>query len=124
MKQTPKKHIFTEPEGYFDKLAEEIINRRKKQVRQVYMMRAAVAAILLIGLSFIFVLYQPQEPSYQTLDLGIDEEVELYISSGYWQAEDVLLLSDDPNSILDEIIEMEYLAYMPDPDPIDDDFWF
>lgn len=124
MKNIPEKTIFTEPDGYFDKLPEEIISRRQKKVRQVYMVRAAVAAILLIGLSFMFVLYQPQKPSYQAMDQRIDDEVELYISSGYWQAEDILLLSDDPDSILDEIIEMEYVAYMPEPDPMDDDFWF
>lgn len=124
MKNTENKSIFTEPEGYFDKLSEEIINRRKNQVRQVYIMRTAVAAILLIGLSFMFMLNQPQEVDYQVYDQGIDEEVELYISSGYWQAEDILLLSDDPDDILDQIIEMEYMAYMSDPDPMDDDFWF
>lgn len=124
MKNIPKKTIFTEPEEYFKKLPEEIISRRNKQVRQVYIMRAAAAAILLIGLSLMFVLYPTQERAYHTMDRGIDEEVELYISSGYWQAEDVLLLSDDPDRILDEIIEMEYMAHLPDPDPMDDDFWF
>jgi len=124
MKNISDNNIFNEPEGYFDKLPEDIITRRKNKVRQVYMMRVAVAAILLIGLSFMFVLYQPKEPTYQAMDQGINDEVELYISSGYWQAEDILLLSDDPDSILDEIIEMEYMAYMPDPDPMDDDFWF
>jgi len=124
MKNTENKSIFTEPDGYFDKLPGEIINRRKNRVRHVYIMRTAVAAILLIGLSFMFILNQPQEVDYQVYDHGIDEEVELYISSGYWQAEDVLLLSDDPDDILDQIIELEYMAYMSDPDPMDDDFWF
>lgn len=124
MKNIPDKNIFTEPEGYFDKLSEVIITRRKKQVRQVYILRSAVAAILLIGLSFMFVLHQAEEPTYQAFDQGIDDEVELYISSEYWQAEDILLLSDDPNGILDQIIVMEYVAYMPEPDPLDDDFWF
>ena len=124
MKNIPNKNIFTEPEGYFDKLPEEIISRRKKQVRQIYIIRTAVAAMLLIGLSFMYVIYQPEEPINYALDQGLDDEVELYISSGYWQAEDVLLLSDDPNDILDQIIEMEYLAHMPDPDPMDDDFWY
>ncbi|HSJ69113.1 MAG TPA: hypothetical protein VK921_15625 [Anditalea sp.] len=124
MKNIPNKNIFTEPEGYFDKLPEEIISRRKKQVRQIYIIRTAVAAMLLIGLSFMYVIYQPEEPTNYALDQGLDDEVELYISSGYWQAEDVLLLSDDPNDILDQIIEMEYLAHMPDPDPMDDDFWY
>jgi len=125
MKNIPKKNIFTEPEGYFDTLSDNIISRRKKEVRQVYILRAAVAAMLLIGLSFMVVLLQPTEPVYQAMDIEIYEEVELYISSGYWQAEDVLLLSDDPDFILDQIIEMEYMAYMPDPaDPMDDDFWF
>jgi len=125
MKNIPNKNIFTEPEGYFDTLSDNIIARRKNHVRQAYIFRAAVAAILLIGLSFMFVLLQPKETAYQAMEIEIQEEVELYISSGQWQAEDVLLMSDDPDSILDQIIEMEYLAYMPDPaDPMDDDFWF
>ena len=125
MKNIPNKNIFTEPEGYFDTLSDNIIARRKNHVRQAYIFRAAVAAILLIGLSFMFVLLQPKETAYQAMEIEIQEEVELYISSGQWQAEDVLLMSDDPDFILDQIIEMEYLAYMPDPaDPMDDDFWF
>jgi hypothetical protein len=125
MKNIPNKNIFTEPEGYFDTLSDNIIARRKNHVRQAYIFRAAVAAILLIGLSFMFVLLQPKDPVYQAMDIELQEEVELYISSGHWQAEDVLLMSDDPDFILDQIIEMEYMAYMPDPaDPMDDDFWF
>jgi hypothetical protein len=125
MKNIPNKNIFTEPEGYFDTLSDNIIARRKNHVRQAYIFRAAVAAILLIGLSFMLVLLQPKDPVYQAMDIELQEEVELYISSGHWQAEDVLLMSDDPDFILDQIIEMEYMAYMPDPaDPMDDDFWF
>lgn len=123
MRDIPKNNIFTEPEGYFDKLPEEIISRRKKQVRQVFIMRSAVAAMLILGLSFLLVfLNQPQEPAYTALT--IEDEVEMYISSGYWNAEDVLMLSDDPDAILDEIIALEYLAYLPEPDPFDDDYWF
>jgi len=125
MKNIPNRNIFNEPDGYFDTLSDNIINRKKKEVRQVYIMRAAVAAMLLLGLSLMFVLLQPTEPVYQAMDIELNEEVELYISSGYWQAEDVLHLSDDPDFILDQIIEMEYLAYLPEPaDPMDDDFWF
>ncbi|KEO74530.1 hypothetical protein [Anditalea andensis] len=126
MKNIPNSHIFKEPEGYFDTLPKKVIDRRKTQIRQVYIFRAAIAAILLVGLSFMFLLQQPwvNEADYQVYDPDIEDEVELYISSEIWQAEDVLLLSDDPNEILDKMIEIEYVAYMSEPDPMDDDFWF
>lgn len=123
MKNIPKNNIFTEPKGYFDHLPENIFNKRKKIAKQVFILRSAVAAMLILGFSFLFVfLNQSQESEYTTL--LVEDEVEMYISSEYWNAEDVLTLSDDPNTILDEILAKEYMVYFPESDPLDDDYLF
>jgi hypothetical protein len=44
----------------------------------------------------------------QSLEADLEQEIDLYISSGYWQAEDILSFSENPNLILDEIIEEEW----------------
>ena len=42
-----------------------------------------------------------------------EEEALLYIESEQWSTEDVLSLSEDPNALLDQIIEEEYAKSEP-----------
>ena len=42
-----------------------------------------------------------------------EEEALLYIESEQWSTEDVLSLSEDPNALLDQIIEEEYAKTAP-----------
>jgi hypothetical protein len=45
--------------------------------------------------------------------ISTDEEALLYIESEQWNAEDVLSLSDNPNELLDQIIEEELAKSEP-----------
>ncbi|MCE2707666.1 MAG: hypothetical protein LW685_03635 [Algoriphagus sp.] len=49
------------------------------------------------------ILNQKQEPT----PISVEEEALLYIESGQWSTEDILSMSDNPNELLDQIIEEE-----------------
>ncbi len=52
-------------------------------------------------------------PGHQPLSM--DEEANLYIESQIWTAEDILSLADDPNALLDQIIQEEM--------PLSEELW-
>jgi hypothetical protein len=54
----------------------------------------------------------------------MDQEVELYIDSGYWEAEDVLVLSEDPDELLDLIIAEEWSGYPLSEEQLESEFWY
>lgn len=125
MKNLPKSNIFQTPNGYFEKLPEEILlrNNRMKTRSFTLMSTIAAAAVIVLGI-FLFVLMNDINPN-TSLEANLDQEIDLYINSGYWQAEDILSFADNPNSILDEIITMEWGTYESEiTDQIDEDWWY
>lgn len=119
MNQLPKLKEFQTPEGYFDRLPDQILAKTKTG-KSYYWIRYAAAAVVLLGLglSWQMGLFTPEVQS-----LSVDEEANLYIESQIWTAEDILSLSEDPNGILDQIIEEE----MPSPEELwaeDELNWF
>jgi len=103
MKDLPKIEDFKTPEGYFDRLPEETLSRRTSETPFRWYKYAA-SAILAIGISFG--IYEFSTPESDPL-IALDSDVNLYIEGGYWSAEDILSLSDDPDEILDQILEEE-----------------
>ncbi|GAB3224464.1 hypothetical protein J0A67_09490 [Algoriphagus aestuariicola] len=120
MNQLPKLKDFQVPAGYFDQLPERIIAKEKTRKFPSLIKYAAAAIVVLgLGVSWQSGMFTPESPA-----LSIDEEAQLYIESQVWSSEDVLSLADDPNAILDQIIEEE----MPSSDEqlwIEDELnWF
>ena len=124
MNHIPKYNIFKEPEGYFDTFHDRIIHKKKIRGKQVMLNRMAAAAVLIIGIIFIFFTYQQPAISETAFQAQLDQEVELYINSGYWDAEDVLILSEDPDALLDVIIAEEWSGYSINEDQLENEIWY
>lgn len=125
MKNLPKKNIFQTPEGYFDRLPEEILEKNQKRKTRTFTILSslAAAAVIILGM-FLFVLKNDINPN-DSLEANLDQEIDLYINSGYWQAEDILSFADNPNSILDEIITLEWGSYEYEhTDQFEEDWWY
>ena len=72
-------------------------------------MTAAAAVVLLgVGLWQAGGFYEDKP-----ILVSPEQEALLYIESEQWSTEDVLSLSDDPNALLDQIIEEEYAKSAP-----------
>ena len=111
MNQLPKFKDFEAPEGYFDHLPDQILAKSKAKKSQTWISFAAAASLLIgMGLSWQAGLFAPKAQ-----DLTAEEIALLYIESQVWTAEDILSMSDDPNAILDQIIEEEM--------PLSEDLW-
>lgn len=111
MNQLPKLKDFEAPQGYFDKLPDQIMSKTKARKPQVWIKYAAAAAVVLgFALTWQLGLYAP---NYQ--QLTAEEEAFLYIESNIWTTEDILSMADDPNAILDQIINEEM--------PLTEDLW-
>lgn len=109
MNKTPKNSIYLVPEGYFETLPDRVIRTKKVKARQAFTYRMAAAAVIAVGLVLFGVkLSFVPDVAFQT---EIDQEVEFYINSGYWDAEDVISFSDDPDKLLDMIIAEEWSGY-------------
>ncbi len=89
----------------------------------LYFQSIAAAAVVVIGM-FMFLL--PSKPLEQnSMEANLDAEVNLYINAGYWNAEDILSFSDNPNSILDEIIQTEWEGFDENDEyQYQEEFWF
>lgn len=111
MNRLPKLKEFEAPNGYFDRLPDQILAKSKAPKSPVWIKYAA-AAVVLCGL---LVTWQTGvlEPSYP--QLSYEEEAMLYIESQVWTSEDILSMADDPNALLDEIINEEM--------PLSEDLW-
>lgn len=121
MENFPKQNIYKEPDGYFNNLSSRIIYKQKARRRQTVFIRIAAAAVLVVGIA-LFVTRQPPLNT-ENLQAQIDGEVELFISSGYWDADDVLSLTDNPDDLLDSIIEEEWSGYVVD-DSVEHEIWY
>lgn len=106
MNNLPKFKDFDAPEDYFEHLPDQILVKIKSRKSFSWTKYAAAAAVLVgLGISWQWDLFAP---AYQPL--STEEEADLYIESQLWTAEDVLNLSDEPNALLDQIIEEELTA--------------
>ncbi len=118
MKDLPKIEDFKTPEGYFNHLPEDILSKTEKTESSFKWYRYAAAAVVAIGISFG--IYQVYTPETDPL-MALDSDVNLYIEGEYWSAEDVLSLAENPDEILDEILEEETFIYEED---LEEDFLF
>lgn len=108
MKNIPNRNIFKTPEGYFENLPNRVLEKselRKTRTMSFVQLTAAAAAVV-IGV-FFFVTKNDITID-QSIEANLEQEIDLYINSGYWQAEDILTFSENPDLILDEIIEEEW----------------
>jgi hypothetical protein len=124
MEKFSKKEIFKTPDNYFEGLQESIVSRYEgEKVRQINLFKKyAAAAVVVLGLGVYF-LNQTTVPNFATLP-GIQQEIDVYINSDYWQAEDILMLAENPNSILDEIILSEWSDYDWELDDLENNIWY
>ncbi|PZX50947.1 hypothetical protein [Algoriphagus chordae] len=119
MQKLPKIQDFKEPEGYFEQLPDQIVDRLTPQRTIQWMRYAAAAAVLVVSLG----IWQFNTTDSQFEMLTMDEEVDLYIESQYWSAEDVLSMVDNPEEILDQIIAEE-MVYEVDVVDENDQNWY
>ena len=107
MSDLPKIKQFKTPEGYFERLPDSIMKKidKKKSFNWIPYVAAAAMLIISFGLwQFNIINTESSIPSY-----AFEEEVNLYIESQYWTVEDILSMTDNPNEILDQIIDEELM---------------
>lgn len=110
MNPLPKTPPFTVPEGYFEALPDQILRRKNTTAPKSYLSwAAAIAAMVLLAVG----LWQTQLANKELIPLTAEEEALLYIDSEQWSTEDVLSLSENPNELLDQIIEEEFAKTEP-----------
>lgn len=113
MEKLPKLNDFQPPEGYFDTLADEILKKNSRSFAlPKHWVSYAAAAVLVISMGLWWTLSNENEIDTNELQ-ALDEEALLYIESNQWTAEDVLSFSENPNLILDQIIEEEMPELTP-----------
>jgi hypothetical protein len=111
MNQLPKLKEFEAPEGYFDRLPDQIMKKVKKSGIQSWVKYAAAAVVVIgLGLSWQAGIFTPKKQF-----MTVEEEALLYIESQVWTAHDILSMADDPNALLDQIIDEEM--------PLSEDLW-
>lgn len=109
MNKFPKLNPFPTPDNYFEELPEKILKKSSIQ-NPIPSWTWAAAALVLLGIGF----WQAGGPSEEKpILVSPEEEVLLYIESEQWGSEDVLSFSEDPNALLDQIIEEEYAKTAP-----------
>lgn len=108
MKNLPDHNVFKTPEGYFENLPTRILEKKKqrKSISISLVRMTAAAAVVIIGI-FFFAIKNDVNID-QSIEANLEQEIDLYISSGLWEAEDILTFSENPDLILDEIIEEEW----------------
>jgi len=102
MSKIPKIKDLTSPEGYFEKLPEQILHKVNKKESHPWVKWAA-SIVVFLGIG----LWQLNNFNSTSEELMMDQEIDLYIDSQYWSAEDVLSMSDNPEEILNQIIQDE-----------------
>lgn len=102
MGKLPKIEEFKTPDGYFEQLPDQIMDSIKPNRSNTWIRYAAtIALILSAGIWLLF------SPEINPQDLTLEDEVNLYIDSQYWTVEDVLSMAENPDEILDQIINEE-----------------
>lgn len=124
MKNIPKKDLFKTPEGYFKHLGEEILEKRQKSKQRWLYTKVAAAAVLVVSISLaIFKFESSPSSSPLTNSLTVDQQVELLIDQGDWSVEDVLSLSENPNDILDQLLEEQWEPYQLNETELEEGLW-
>lgn len=118
MEKLPKLQEFKAPEGYFEALPDRILQKSKRNRSTTFIRYAAAASVLITLGVWQFGLF-----SSPSVPLTLEEEALLYIESNQWSSEDVLRLSDNPNEILDQIIE-EQFGPADAPLEVEDENWY
>lgn len=118
MEKLPKLQEFKAPDGYFENLPDRILQKSKRERSSIFIRYAAAASILITLGVWQFGLFNAPAAT-----LTLEEEALLYIESNQWSSEDVLGLSENPNEILDQIIEEQF---GPDDVPleVEDENWY
>lgn len=107
IKNIPKQDIFKTPEGYFESLPQAALRRYKaKKTKQIWLSGLSAAAILAVGL--ILAVFNPIENGDSKYQGNLDETMELYIEAGFWNEDDILSLSENPNELLDLMLAEEW----------------
>ncbi|MCH7414277.1 hypothetical protein MM213_12325 [Belliella sp. R4-6] len=110
MKNLSKKDIFKVPDNYFESLSDQILDKKASRKSKVFYLRSmAAAAVVILGVAMFVFKNEVNTADY--LHQNLAEDINLYINAGHWGAEEVLYLSDDPNLILDQIINEEWGSY-------------
>ncbi len=119
MKKLPNLQEFKAPDGYFESLPDRII-KKAERAKTHLLIRYAAAASILIFLTVwqVQIIDSPQVP------LTLEEEALLYIESNQWSSEDVLGLTENPNEILDQIIQEEFGPLNQFEEEEEDQNWF
>jgi hypothetical protein len=118
MEKLPKLQEFKAPEGYFEALPDRILHKSKRDRSSIFIRYAAAASILITLGVWQFELFNAPIAT-----LTLEEEALLYIESNQWSSEDVLGLSENPNEILDQIIE-EQFGPADLPLEVEDENWY
>ncbi|MCE7053836.1 hypothetical protein LZF95_04030 [Algoriphagus sp. AGSA1] len=105
MNNLPDIKDFKAPDGYFESLPDRIIRRIPRQQPVNWFRYAAAIAVLLVSWG----VWQINTSKTDRELLTLEDEVNLYIESQYWTAEDVLSMVDNPEEILDQIIAEEMI---------------
>lgn len=103
MQKIPKIDEFKTPEGYFEQLPDRIMESIHPTLNLVWVNYADAVVLFLVAGIWTIVPFEQQN-----VELTLDQEVELYIDSQYWTVEDVLSMAENPDKLLDQIIEEEY----------------
>lgn len=125
MEKIPKNNIFNTPDGYFESLPDRILERKSKDAKTVYLhaVKYVAAAAFVIGLIYFFTPSQSYEENFFQSTV-MEDEIELYIASDYWQAEDILAFVENPNDLLDEILSEEWSSFEFYEEDNNDDLWY
>ncbi|GGF30463.1 hypothetical protein [Echinicola rosea] len=125
-KNIPKGDIFRVPEGYFESLPDKIMTKKtQSKQRALWISGAAAALVVLFTSLFIYKLStENMSETSNSFTLAVEEEIELLIDQGEWNAEDVLSLSDDPNAILNELVEEQWQSYQFSESELEEELWY
>lgn len=125
MKKSDKTNIFKTPEGYFEDLPNRILLENKKRKARMYSIGSSLSAAAVILLGFLLFVLSNGTVQETSVEANLNQEIDLYISSGYWQAEDILSLDENPNEILDEIISKEWgTSDSESNDQFEEEWWY
>ncbi|MBN3519653.1 hypothetical protein JYB62_06515 [Algoriphagus lutimaris] len=118
MQTLPKIKDLKSPDGYFEKLPDQILLKANKKESYPWMKWAA-SVILIAGLG----VWQYSKMDTTSEQLIMEQEIDLYIDSQYWSAEDILSMSDNPEEILNEIIQDEN-PFIEDASSEQEEIWY
>lgn len=118
MQNLPKINDLKSPEGYFEELPDRIMSKIHKKENYPWIKWAA-SVVFILGIG----IWQFTNSSATSDQVVLDEEIDLYIDSQYWTAEDILSMSENPDEILNEIM-LDENPFIEDISSDQEDIWF